>query len=160
MTKAYIGLGANLGDPARQLTGALMELQVLPDSRLLAQSSFYRSKALGPGTQPDYLNAAALLETVLPATVLIQELLSIERRHGRVRGADRWQARTLDLDLLLYGQEHIRLDGLVVPHPEIARRNFVLLPLLEIDPALQIPGQGSVAELLRRMGAKDIEILN
>ncbi|MBF8268936.1 MAG: 2-amino-4-hydroxy-6-hydroxymethyldihydropteridine diphosphokinase [Gammaproteobacteria bacterium] len=157
MAIAYIGLGSNLGDPARQLTDALRELTALPGTTLVTQSSFYRSKALGQQDQPDYINAAARLETSLPAVVLMQELLGIERRHGRVRGSERWQARTLDLDLLLYDQDQIMTEGLVVPHPEIAKRNFVLMPLAEITPDLDIPGLGRVSDMLARIGRADIE---
>ena len=157
MAIAYIGLGSNLGDPARQLTDALRELTALPCTTLVTQSSFYRSKALGQQDQPDYINAAARLETSLPAVVLMQELLGIERRHGRVRGSERWQARTLDLDLLLYDQDQIMTEGLVVPHPEIAKRNFVLMPLAEITPDLDIPGLGRVSDMLARIGRADIE---
>ena len=160
MTMAYIGLGSNLGDPARQLTDALMELQALPGIRLVAKSSLYRSKPFDHSHQPDYVNAAAMLKTALPAAALIQYLLRIETQHGRIRSAERWQARTLDLDLLLYGQEQISTAGLVIPHPEIARRNFVLLPLAEIAPELMIPGQGSVTDLLDRIGMADIEKIN
>ena len=160
MTMAYIGLGSNLGDPARQITDALMELQALTDTRLVAKSSLYRSKPFGRSNQPDYVNAAAMLNTALPAAALMQCLLHIETQHGRVRSDERWQARTLDLDLLLYGQERISTAGLVIPHPEIAQRNFVLLPLAELAPELMIPGQGSVTDLLDRIGMADIEKIN
>ena len=157
MAIAYIGLGSNLGDSPRQLTDALRELTTLPDTTLVAQSSFYRSKALGQQDQPDYINAAARLETSLPAAVLMQELLRIERQYGRVRGNERWQARTLDLDLLLYDQKQITSADLVVPHPEIAKRNFVLMPLAEIMPDPAIPGLGRVTDMLDKIGRADIE---
>jgi len=157
MPNAYIGLGSNLGDPIRQLTDALTDLQALPGTSLVAQSSFYRSKALGPDDQPDYINAAAMLMTSLSGDALMQYLLGIEQQHGRVRGSERWQPRILDLDLLLYDQNQITTAGLVVPHPEIAKRNFVLMPLAEITPDLNIPGQGRVADLLAKIGMADIE---
>jgi 2-amino-4-hydroxy-6-hydroxymethyldihydropteridine diphosphokinase len=154
--EAYIGLGSNLGDPVGQLASGLIDLGALPGTRLVAQSSFYRSKPLGRGEQPDYINAVARLDTTLTADGLMRSLLEIEKRHGRVRGPDRWQARTLDLDLLLYGHERIHSPGLTIPHPEIARRNFVLMPLAEITPDLMIPGLGGVTELLHLIGSADI----
>ena len=157
MAMAYIGLGSNLNDPVRQLTDALTELRALPRTRLVAQSSLYRSKALERYDQPDYINATAMVETTLNARELMQQLLLIEQRHGRIRGPERWQSRTLDLDLLLYDQEQIRTGDLEVPHPEIKKRNFVLKPLAEITPDLIIPGLGNVTDLLAKIGMADIE---
>lgn len=160
MTVAYIGLGSNLDGPMQQLVRALTELTSLPETTVLAQSSFYQSKPVGPDNQSDYINSAAKLDTSLSADRLLQHLLSIEEKHGRIRGSERWQARTLDLDLLLYAQMQIRKNGLVVPHPEISNRNFVLIPLLEIEPDLKIPGKGRVNELLKKIGMADIEKIN
>jgi 2-amino-4-hydroxy-6-hydroxymethyldihydropteridine diphosphokinase len=156
MPIAYIGLGSNLNDPARQVTEAMMELERLPATRLLARSSLYRSKPFGVTDQPDYINAAVKLDTRLTAGRLMENLLNIEKRHGRVRGPVRWLPRTLDLDLLLYGRRRIRSKTLVVPHPEIAKRNFVLMPLAELSPGLNIPGQGQARVLLQRISAADI----
>lgn len=156
MTTAYIGLGSNLDGPVQQLEQAIAALRDLPQTRVLQQSSFYQSKPLGPEQQPDYVNAAVLLDTSLTAFALLEHLQSIENKQGRVRGPVRWQARTLDLDLLLYGDELITTEDLIVPHPEIANRNFVLIPLAEITPDLHVPGQGRVTELLAQTGEADI----
>jgi 2-amino-4-hydroxy-6-hydroxymethyldihydropteridine diphosphokinase len=144
----YIGLGSNLEGPRGQVERALEELAGLPQSRLLRHSRLYRSAPLGPEGQPDYINAVAALETALSPLDLLDELQRIETLHGRVRG-ERWGARTLDLDLLLFGEERIELPRLKVPHPEMANRAFVLIPLAEIAPAgLVIPGLGSLDRLL------------
>lgn len=156
MTIAYIGLGSNLENPVNQIITALEELDQVPESEVLAKSSFYLSKPLGPQNQPDYINSAAMLDTSLPAYRLLDHLLRIEKNHGRNRGVDRWQARTLDLDLLIYGREQIDENDLVVPHPEISNRNFVLVPLSEITPDLEIPGKGRIEVLLAETGMADI----
>jgi 2-amino-4-hydroxy-6-hydroxymethyldihydropteridine diphosphokinase len=139
VTPAYIALGSNLGDPLAQLKAAVAALARLPRSRLARLSRVYRSAAVGPGSQPDYLNAAALLITALPPMPLLRALQAIETGQGRVRSG-RWTARTLDLDLLLYGDLTIDTPELQVPHPRMARRNFVLYPLLDIGGRnLQLP---------------------
>lgn len=144
----YIGLGSNLGEPRQQLLQAIEELAGLPVTSLMACSSLYRSEPLGPGDQPEYLNAVAELRTQLPAESLLEKLLEIETRHGRRRTSRRWEPRTLDLDLLLYGQSVLNAPRLQVPHPELAKRSFVLYPLLEIaGPDLYVPGQGRLGTL-------------
>lgn len=145
--RVYIGLGSNLNDPPAQLREALRHLQQQPDLRLLKQSSIYRSAPLGSLDQPDYCNAVAEIETALPAPDVLALLLRLEQTMGRQRSGARWQSRTIDLDLLLYGDQRIALDGLTVPHPELHKRNFVLRPLAEIAPGLQIPGHGGVKDL-------------
>ena len=159
MTIAYIGLGSNLDEPDRQLSSAISSLQGLSASRLVTRSSYYRSEPLGPAGQPDYINAAVKLETTLTAHELLGEMQEIELLHGRQRSGVRWGPRTLDLDLLLYGDEQIDTVTLRVPHPEIANRNFVLQPLYEISAELYIPGVGSVRELLSRLGDQGLERL-
>jgi 2-amino-4-hydroxy-6-hydroxymethyldihydropteridine diphosphokinase len=144
---AYIGLGSNLDDPAAQLTAAIEELAELPDTRLLARSSLYRSAPMGPQDQPDYVNAVAQIRTALEPGVLLDALQAIEQAHGRVR-SQHWGPRTLDLDILLYGDAVIDTPRLKVPHPGIAERNFVLYPLAEIDGDHEIPGLGRVRSLL------------
>jgi 2-amino-4-hydroxy-6-hydroxymethyldihydropteridine diphosphokinase len=156
---AYIGLGSNLGDPQWQVTQALAELAVLPRSRLLARSSLYRSEPLGPPDQPQYINAVAVLETSLSADELLEALQHLEAEHGRQRGGERWGPRTLDLDLLLYGDQCLASARLHVPHPGLCERNFVLYPLAEIAPNLVIPGQGALAALLARCEASGLEKL-
>lgn len=147
---AYIGLGSNLNDPVHQLRKALAELGSIPLTRVLRESSFYRSPAMlseeNPQVQPDYINAVAAVETELTAHELLDHMLQIERIHGRHRGL-RWAARTLDMDLLLYGDAHFAEPGLTVPHPGLPKRAFVLYPLHEIAPDLEVPGYGAVALL-------------
>jgi 2-amino-4-hydroxy-6-hydroxymethyldihydropteridine diphosphokinase len=155
--RAWIGLGANLGDARAAVLGALAELAALPASRLVAQSSLYRSAPVD-ATGPDFVNAVAGIDTALSATDLLAALQSIEQRHGRVRG-ERNAPRTLDLDLLLHGEAVIDTPALTLPHPRLHERAFVLLPLAEVAPALVIPGRGAVRELLRGLGAQAIERL-
>ena len=148
MTPVYIGLGSNLDNPEAQLSKAIKALKILPDTEYLCNSSFYRSEPVGPQGQPDYINAVAMLNTNLLALSLLERLQAIEVQQGRVRGSERWGPRTIDLDLLLYGDEQINDDNLIVPHQEMHKRNFVMYPLHEIASELAIPGKGSVAELL------------
>jgi 2-amino-4-hydroxy-6-hydroxymethyldihydropteridine diphosphokinase len=146
---AYIALGSNLGEPERQVRDALGELAGLPGSSLLASSQLYRTAPVGPPGQPDYVNAVAALETRLSPRALLQELQAIERRHGRRRDGTRWGPRTLDLDILTYGDEQIDEAGLRIPHPELSHRAFVLVPLADVAPkGTPIPGVGTLAELL------------
>jgi len=144
---ATIGLGANLNDPAAQVKYALTELDRLPGTRLIAHSSLYASAPVGYVDQPDFINAVARVETALAPRALLVALLDIEHRHGRERSF-RNAPRTLDLDLLLYGNAHFHEDGLTLPHPRMCERGFVLLPLLEIAPDAVIPGRGPAAEWL------------
>ncbi len=150
--RVLVGMGSNLDDPDGQLRRAIFELAELPNSRLLACSSFFVSRPMGPSDQPDYINAVAMVESNLSADELLQELHSIEDAHGR-RRTIRWGARTLDLDILLYGDNIISTERLNVPHPEMQRRNFVLYPLLELVPDLDIPGVGKLRELLQECSA-------
>ncbi len=145
---AFVGLGSNLDDPREHVRRALMELDTIPASRCTARSSLYRSDPMGPPDQPDYINAAAALDTELTAPALLRELQHIESAHGRVRKGLRWGPRTLDLDLLLYGAEEIDLPELKVPHPGLHERPFVLYPLAEIAPQLIVPGRGALQQLL------------
>jgi 2-amino-4-hydroxy-6-hydroxymethyldihydropteridine diphosphokinase len=145
---AYIGLGSNLADPILQLRRAVRALSALPHSRLRAVSPVYRSAPLGPAGQPDYLNAAARLDTALDALALLDALQAIERDQGRRRSV-RWGPRTLDLDLLLYGGRRIDHPRLSVPHPRLRERNFALLPLADVacgEPLL--PGGEDLATLV------------
>jgi 2-amino-4-hydroxy-6-hydroxymethyldihydropteridine diphosphokinase len=145
--QAFIGLGANLGDPLAQVRGAIAEIARFPRTRLVASSSLYRSAPVGVGPQPDFINAVARVETALSARELLEELLTTEARSGRERPAP-GAPRTLDLDLLLYGDQVIEEPGLVVPHARMHERAFVLLPLAEIAADAVIPGKGSVKTLL------------
>jgi 2-amino-4-hydroxy-6-hydroxymethyldihydropteridine diphosphokinase len=152
---AHVGLGSNLDDPVRQVRRALEELARLPRTQLLACSSLYRTAPIGRLDQPDFVNAVAVLDTALSPRELLQELLAVEARHGRVRG-DLNGPRTLDLDLLLLGDRVIREPGLEVPHARMHQRAFVLLPLAEVSPHAVIPGRGSVAELAARVSDQGV----
>jgi 2-amino-4-hydroxy-6-hydroxymethyldihydropteridine diphosphokinase len=157
---AYVGLGSNLADPPRQLRLALEALGRLPRTRLVAVSDFFRNPPMGVLDQPDFVNAAAAVLTRLSARDLLAALKEIERAQGRERGpGSRWGPRELDLDLLVYGSTRLDEVGLVIPHPGIAERNFVLFPLLEIAPGLTIPGVGRVAELAARLDCSGLERL-
>lgn len=144
---AYVGLGSNLDGPAWQLENAFELLNGIPKTRLLSRSSLYRSAPFGGIEQPDFVNAAAALLTRLSAPVLLGELQRIETERGRERGDVQWGPRVLDLDLLVYSTQKIDDADLIVPHPGIGERNFVLLPLAEIAPDLDIPGLGRAASL-------------
>ena len=150
MTKAYVGLGSNLDDPRSQVTRAIAELGAIAETRLVKQSSLYRTEPVGYAAQPDFINAVAEVDTALDAPRLLGELHAIEARHRRVRSFAN-APRTLDLDLLLFGSEKIDTAPLVVPHPRMHERAFVLEPLLEIAPDAVIPGRGSARECLNRI---------
>jgi 2-amino-4-hydroxy-6-hydroxymethyldihydropteridine diphosphokinase len=156
VTLAYVGLGANLDEPRRQVEGALSELGTLPRTRLLKASSLYRSAPLGYANQPDFVNAVAALETGLDAPGLLAGLQAIEARHGRSRSFAN-APRTLDLDLLLFGDSTIDTPELKVPHPRMHERAFVLSPLLEIAPQATIPGRGAARTLLEACPAQAVE---
>ncbi len=147
MTIAYIALGSNLDDPVRQVGGALKTLDALPRSRLIGASGLYRSSPMGPADQPDYINAVAAIETQLQPLELLDALQAVEQAHGRVR-KERWGPRTLDLDLLLYGDWTIDEPRLQVPHPGLHQRNFVLLPLYDIAPGLVLPDGRKLSEIV------------
>ena len=153
MTIAYIGLGSNLAEPRSQVERALQELGSLPHSRLIGRSSLYRSAPVGYAAQPDFINAVAALDTDLDARALLRELQALEARHGRARSFPN-APRTLDLDLLLFGGECLSDSDLVVPHPRMHERAFVLEPLVEIAPDVLIPGRGRAAECAARREQK------
>jgi len=155
MHLAYIGLGANLGDARAALEAALQAMAALPGTRLLRRSSLYRSAPI-ESSGPDYLNAVAELRTGLAPLELLHALQGIERDHGRERPY-RNAPRTLDLDLLLHGDLTLDTPELTLPHPRLHLRAFVLLPLAELAPQLQIPGQGTVSDLLPRVHDQPIE---
>jgi 2-amino-4-hydroxy-6-hydroxymethyldihydropteridine diphosphokinase len=152
---AIVALGSNLDDPPSQIRRALQELARLPQTRLLRRSSLYRNPPEGGAAQPEYVNAVAMVETALAPRALLAELLAIERAHGRVR-AFPGAPRTLDLDLVLYGDLVLEEPGLVIPHPRMRERAFVLVPLAEIAPGAVVPGAGPVAELLGRVDASGL----
>ena len=147
MNTAYVALGANLGDPTAAVLAAFAALANLPESRVARCSSLYRTAPVGILSQPDFVNAVAVLETTLPPESLLDALLDIEARFGRIR-RERNGPRTLDLDLLLYDDIELDLPRLTLPHPRLHLRAFVLLPLAEVAPDLAIPRRGSVAAWL------------
>lgn len=157
--RAYIGLGSNLDGPVARLTQAMYELDALPQTRLVAQSRLYASRPLADMDQPEYINAVAVLETRLLAWTLLKELQGVERRHGRIHNTERWAPRTLDLDILLYGDETIASPALQIPHPGLAERDFVIYPLYDLAPALHIPGQGALVDLLKNCPVRGLRVL-
>ncbi len=148
MARAFVGLGANLGDPVAQVTRALAALAELDATRVVRASSLYRTAPIGDADQHDYVNAVALLDTGLAPRALLDAMLGIEHTAGRARSF-RNAPRLLDLDLLLYGDQVIDAPGLLVPHPRMHERAFVLVPLVEIAPDAVVPGHGRAADLLR-----------
>ncbi len=160
-TPVYVGMGSNLGDPPRQLDQAALALAGLPGTRLVAVSGYFRNPPFGPVAQPDFVNAAAGLLTRLPPRELLAALKGIEQDQGREPSpASRWGPRTLDLDLLIYGDLRLAEAGLTLPHPGIAGRNFVLLPLAELAPGLNVPGLGLVRELAARVDTGSMQRLD
>ena len=159
MNKVYIALGSNLANPQAQLTAALQALNALADSRLTAVSSFYQSQPLGPQDQPDYVNAVACLETSLAPLALLDELQRIEHEQGRVR-LRRWGERTLDLDILLYGNEIIQNERLTIPHYDMHNREFVIVPLFEIASDLVLPNTQLLADLVKQFDDHEMVKLN
>ena len=152
---AFVGLGSNLADPLVQVRQALMELESIPGTRVTARSSLYRTSPVGYLEQPDFINAVASVQSTLRPQALLSTLLAIENSHGR-RRAMRNAPRTLDLDLLLYGEEVLEEHGLTLPHPRLHERAFVLAPLAEIAPGAMVPGRGLVQELLARVDCNGV----
>ena len=146
-TEVYVGLGSNLSEPQWQVLRAFDELDRIPDTALLRRSSLYASAPLGPAGQPDYVNAVAKLRTRLEPHALLDQLQAIEAAHDRVREIH-WGPRTLDLDLLLFGDQTVDSERLKVPHPHMLQRAFVLVPLSDMVPDLDLPGVGSLASYL------------
>lgn len=148
MTRAYVGLGANLGDRERTLACAIELLGDADGVEVVAVSKLRETDPVGVLDQPRFLNGAVALETMLSPRELLDTLLAVERELGRTRGGERWGPRTIDLDLLVYGDLVIHEPGLRVPHPRLHERRFALEPLAELDPDLEIPGRGSVSTLV------------
>jgi 2-amino-4-hydroxy-6-hydroxymethyldihydropteridine diphosphokinase len=154
---AYVGLGSNLDDPPRQLERAFAALAQLPQTRLVLRSPWYRTAPFGPVIQPHFLNAVAGLLTRLAPEALLQQLRAIEQAQGREAVRERWGPRPIDLDLLVHGRERRSDVALTLPHPGIPERNFVLYPLRDLAPDLEVPGLGTVRELAARVTAEGIE---
>ena len=149
---AFIGLGSNLGDPPAQIRRALQTLAAMPETRFVRRSSLYRNPPAGYLDQPEFVNAVARIETRLEPRDLLEQLLAIERAQGRVHDFPN-APRTLDLDILLYGERTVREPGLTIPHPRMLERAFVLVPLAEIAPDAVVPGGGRIADLLQNVDA-------
>ncbi len=159
MTEVYVAIGSNLADPLGQARRAVSALAALPESAVQQASSFYSSRPMGPADQPDYVNAVVRLTTRLAPLALLDQLQSIELEQGRVRKEERWGPRSLDLDLLLYGDECIQSERLTVPHYGMKEREFVLLPLAEIAPALVLPCGTPLNDLVARCPRNDLTII-
>ena len=156
MTRVYIALGSNLANPLHQVQSALNALAELPQTKLIATASLYRTPPLGPQDQPDYLNAVVALDTDLSAENLLDHTQKIELEHGRVRKDERWGPRTLDLDILLFGDEIINTERLTVPHYDMKNRQFMLYPLAEIAPELHFPTGESLQSVMTQLGAEPL----
>jgi 2-amino-4-hydroxy-6-hydroxymethyldihydropteridine diphosphokinase len=156
---AYVGVGSNLADPRRQVLAACEGLARLPRTRCVLTSRLYRSRPLGPIAQADFVNAAAGLLTQLEPEALLAELRGIESAMGRPAARVRWGPRVIDLDLLCYAHERRAGEALTLPHPGIVERNFVLYPLAEIAPDLELPGLGRVAELAGAVTSEGLALL-
>lgn len=153
MTKVFIALGSNLNQPLAQVEAALDAIRQIPNTQLINCSRFYRTKPLGPQDQPDYLNAVVELETSLEPEQLLDATQAIEQNQGRVRKDERWGPRTLDLDILLFGNQMINTERLTVPHYDMHNRAFMLYPLAEIAPDLVFPDATPLSELLAKIPA-------
>ncbi len=158
--QAYVGLGCNLGERLENLRSAITALDALTSNSNIRCSSFYESDPMGPADQPDYINAVVGFLTTQTPHELLKTLQQIEQQHGRVRTGERWGPRTLDLDLLIYGEQHIDTEDLTVPHPGMPDRSFVLVPLSELAPDITIPGFGQIDKLLSECQQFGIRRLN
>lgn len=152
---ACVALGANIGEPLHQIEAAFAALAALAGTRVLARSSLYRSAPVGYADQPDFINAVAMIETTLAPHALLDAVLAIERAHGRVREFPN-APRTLDLDIVLYGDVVLQEPGLTIPHARMLQRAFVMVPLAEIAPDTVVPGQGRVSDLAKRVDAASV----
>ena len=157
MTRVFIGFGSNLANPIHQIQRA--HAQLCNTLRCVACSDLYENPPVGPQDQPNYVNGVCCYQTSLAPMPLLRLLQNIENNQGRMRGSERWQARTLDLDLLLYGEENIDIPELQIPHPRLYERAFVLYPLQQIDAELDIPGYGRLGRLLAQLDEGAVESL-
>lgn len=158
MNRVYLALGSNLADPLHQVQAALDALAVLPQTTLVTTSAFYRTPPYGPPDQPDYLNAAVALDTGLAPEALLDQTQRIELEQGRVRKDERWGPRTLDLDIMLFGDLTLNTPRLIVPHYDIRNRAFMLVPLLSIAPEITFPDGCRAAEILATLDASAIRL--
>ena len=155
----YIGLGSNIEQPYLQIKNALSALDNLPETKVLSNSGYFKSKPMGPEDQPDYVNAVVELQTTMHAAELLAHCQTIERQQGRIKKRH-WGERTIDLDILLYAGDNIESDDLTVPHPGICQRDFVYLPLLKLNPEIEIPGKGLLRDMVQSAGTQTLKNLN
>ncbi|MEQ4530635.1 MAG: 2-amino-4-hydroxy-6-hydroxymethyldihydropteridine diphosphokinase [Mixta sp.] len=156
MNRVYLALGSNLADPLHQVRNALDALNAIPQTQRVAVSSFYRTPPYGPPDQPDYLNAAVALDTQLTPEALLDHTQRIELEQGRVRKAERWGPRTLDLDIMLFGEQVLNTARVTVPHYDMLNRAFMLVPLLEIAPQARLPDGRYLADIARQLDCSAI----
>lgn len=140
-TVVYVGLGSNLDQPYLQIKNAISALNNLANTKVLRDSGYFKSKPMGPEDQPDYVNAVVEVETTMVATELLRQCQMIEKKQGRIKNRH-WGERIIDLDILLYSDQQIKTDDLLVPHPGLCHRDFVYMPLLKLNPEIEIPGKG------------------
>ena len=159
VNNVFIGLGSNLSDPIQQVLIAMEALEKIPETSVVRQSSLYASPPMGPQDQPDYVNAVVELKSELSAHVLLDQLQSIEQQQGRVR-LRHWGERTLDLDILVFGEQEINDERLTIPHPGIIERAFVLFPLAEIAAELMLPKFGNIADLVQNCSRAGLNKIN
>lgn len=159
MQRAYIALGSNLNTPLKQVEAAISAIQQLPQTQLCTVSPWYRSKAIGPGQQNDYINGVAAINTELSAPALLEQLQAIELSQGRLR-LERWGPRTLDLDILLYGNNVLATATLSIPHPRMKERNFVLYPLLDIAADLVLPHGEVLADIIKNCPKTNLDLVD
>ena len=157
--KAFLGLGSNLNSPSRQIKAALKAIAKLPGTQLVCCAPWYQSIAIGPGSQPRYINTVVEIDTVLKPRALLQVLQQVEKRQGRKRIV-RWGPRTLDIDILLYAKQTLKTQQLRIPHPRLGERNFVLYPMADIAPELSLPDGTPLAKLLANCSPEGIVRLN
>ena len=157
--RVYIGIGSNLDNPVAQVLEAVEELEMIPDTILAERSTLYSARPMGPGDQPDYVNAVVAMDTLLSADELHKALISIEDLQGRTRGGDKWGPRIIDLDLLLYGNQVVDTPTLTVPHPGMHERDFVIIPLEEVAGNLKIPGRGHLYSLINKCKSHSLKKL-
>lgn len=157
--RVFIGLGSNLDDPVAQVQDAIEELDMLPDTLVVAKSSLYSNTPMGPQEQPDFVNAVVALDTLLSPEDLFARMLKIEERAGRTRDGEQWGPRIIDLDLLMYGKNRIDTDILTVPHPGMHERDFVIIPLAEIAGNINIPGHGLLTSLINNVDNHNLKKL-
>ena len=157
---SYIGIGSNLDDPIHQVNKAILNIKKIPKTCFIVTSSLYESSPMGPSNQPNYINAVVVILTLLEPHDLLGELQRIEIQQKRIRSTEKWGPRTIDIDLLIFSNEEINDESLILPHPGIQHRNFVLAPLVEIAPDLVVKGLENVVDLLNKLQDSEVKLIN